>query len=291
MKLWSNSRDSVVTNRGTGSVVPLLLALLAFGWHLCQADNRETITASCRKQDQALVKMLEKGDTDAAKKKAEDVYSTRRSRGRLRKAAEQGRAYAQRILGFVYQNGLGDAWNRDEEETVRKTAKRGDAWSQYYLGLRYEYGWGARKDQQEALKWIRKAAEQGFPRACYELAKLIELTTGNTHSHDEAVKWYQKAAEQGIITDGCNPMWDPLLVALSEPCQMRAGVSKDRYEAWNWYSKAAAQGYAPAMFFFGLMCREHGHLDEAAKWLRKAADQGHQRAREELKKIEHTIRK
>ncbi len=291
MKPLNNSRNSGVTDRGTGSVVPLLLALFVFGWNLCQADNLETITASCRKQEQALVEMLEKGGMDAARKKAEHIYSTRRSRERLRKAAKQGRACAQFILGFVYHNGLGYFWNRDERENLLKAAKKGDAWAQYYLGLRYEYGWGALKDQQEALKWVRKAAKRGLPRAFFELAKLIELTAGPTHNHDVALKWYQKAEEQGIITDGCNPQYDPLGIELSELCQMRAGVSKDRYEAWNWYSKAADQGYAPAQFFLGLMCRDHGDLYEAAKWLRKAADHGHERAREELKKIGSSIPK
>ena len=80
----------------------------------------------------------------------------------IRKAAEQGDAQAQSILGECYAEGTGVA--KDAAEAVkwfRKAAEQGYASSQFFLGLCYDEGTGVPKDQAEAAKWWRKAAEQG----------------------------------------------------------------------------------------------------------------------------------
>jgi TPR repeat protein len=63
-------------------------------------------------------------------------------------------------------------------------------------------------------------------------------------------------------------------------------VEKDYVEAAKWYRKAADQGHSDAQYYLG-GCYYHGngvHKDkvEAAKWCRKAAEQGHRSAQHYL---------
>ncbi len=46
---------------------------------------------------------------------------------------------------------------------IRKigNTEQGDAYAQFLLGVIYEIGRGVTKDESEAVKWYRKAAEQG----------------------------------------------------------------------------------------------------------------------------------
>ena len=78
----------------------------------------------------------------------------------LRKAAEQGDADAQGLLGFAYFLGKGVA--KDQVEGVkwfRKAAEQGNAVAQVNLGLAYDNGKGVAKDPAEGVKWLRKAAD------------------------------------------------------------------------------------------------------------------------------------
>ncbi len=68
-----------------------------------------------------------------------------------RRAAEQGHAGAQYMLGFMYANGEGVPQNYAEaEEWYWKAAEQGDANAQYELGLMYEKGRGVPVDYVQA---------------------------------------------------------------------------------------------------------------------------------------------
>jgi TPR repeat protein len=54
----------------------------------------------------------------------------------------------------------------------RKAAEQGDAFAQNNLGYMYQYGYGVTKDYAEAVKWYRKAAEQGDADAKANLEEL-----------------------------------------------------------------------------------------------------------------------
>jgi hypothetical protein len=64
------------------------------------------------------------------------------------------------------------------------------------------------------------------------------------------------------------------------------GVPQDYAEAAKWYRKAADQGYDVAQYNLGIMYDEGRGVPqdyaEAVKWYRKAADQGHARAQHSL---------
>ena len=92
-----------------------------------------------------------------------------------RKAAEQGDAKAQFILGGCYANGIGVT--KDLAEAVkwwRKAAEQGDAKAQFMLGACYANGIGVTKDFAEAVKWYRKVTQQGHQKAKVKLNDLGE---------------------------------------------------------------------------------------------------------------------
>ena len=90
----------------------------------------------------------------------------------LRRAADQGLADAQFILGLMYYQGEGVA--KDEQEAaawIRRAADQGLALAQFTLGLMYYEGKGVPKDEQEAVVWYRRAADQGLALAQAALQK------------------------------------------------------------------------------------------------------------------------
>lgn len=81
--------------------------------------------------------------------------------------------------------------------TTRKAAKQGDAAAQYLLGKMYNDGEGVTKDYKQALNWFTKSAKQGNAEAQYWLGLMYAGGTGVPQDYREAVEWYTKAAEQG----------------------------------------------------------------------------------------------
>ena len=61
---------------------------------------------------------------------------------------------------------LSFATNIDE---LKKAAEQGDAKAQFVLGGCYDFGDGVEKNPTEAVKWYRKAAEQGYAPAQFNL--------------------------------------------------------------------------------------------------------------------------
>jgi TPR repeat protein len=78
-----------------------------------------------------------------------------------------------------------------------KAAEQGDAKSQFVLGSDYYFGIGVFQDYDEAMKWYRKAADQGEAMAQFTLGGMYANGTGVAQDYAEAVKWYRKAADQG----------------------------------------------------------------------------------------------
>ena len=96
---------------------------------------------------------------------------------------------------------LSFAANIDE---LKKAAEQGDAQAQFILGVCYAFGKGVEKNPTEAVKWYRKAAEQGCAPAQFGLGNCYENGNGVEKNLNEAVKWYRKAAEQGYASAQLN---------------------------------------------------------------------------------------
>jgi TPR repeat protein len=117
----------------------------------------------------------------------------------LLKAAEQGYASSQNILGGCYLNG--EHVNQNNTEAMkwfRKAAEQGDGFGQYNFGMCFLSGCGVERDTAEAIRWFRKAAEQEVGLAQFELAKCYLFGHGAKENKAEATKWLYKAADNGI---------------------------------------------------------------------------------------------
>ena len=209
--------------------------------------------------------------------------STRKSEARgvgeavkwFRKAAEQGYAPAQHILGLCYVKGVVE--KKDEKESVkwiRKAAEQDYAPAQSLLGFCYILGKGVVEDEKESEKWFRKAAEQGDADAQYNLGRYYENGIVVATDKRMAVSWYRKAAEQGHADAQHH---------LGLCYENGKGVATDKRMAVCWYRKAAEQGHADAQNNLGVcywFAKGVAHDKGAALfWFRKAAAQGHADAR------------
>ena len=173
------------------------------------------------------------------------------------------------------------ALDAKDYETAAKhfesAGKHGNAEAQYKLGECYATGNGVEASASEAVKWYRKAAEQGHAEAQYQMGRWYDGTlviNSNTEMHfefcanededdEEALKWYHKAAEQG---------------------HQDAKMWIKNHDLW-----AAEKGDAEAQYRVGcyyLETQSFDLSDMAADYFRKAAEQGHENAKEKLKELE-----
>jgi hypothetical protein len=153
----------------------------------------------------------------------------------FRKAAEQGEAAGQNLLGMMYGNGRGIP--KDDQQALmwyRKAAEQGFARSQSILGRMYrDGGQGVTKDEQQSMFWYRKAAEQGYADAQYNLGLMYFGTDDR-----QAVLWYRKAAEQGNAD---------AQFMLSVMYGAGSGVPKDEQMEYFWLLLASSQGNQSAI--------------------------------------------
>ena len=71
----------------------------------------------------------------------------------------------------------------------RKAADQGDALAQRILGLAYNLGEGVPQSYAEAVRWSRKAADQGDAPAQYQLARAYSEGQGVLQDNAEAYFW------------------------------------------------------------------------------------------------------
>ena len=93
------------------------------------------------------------------------------------------------------------AYNRQEYATtvrlLKPLADQGAAWAQTFLGFMYATGQGVPKDDVQAVKWYRLAADQGGAGAQVNLGFMYANGQGVPKDDAQAVKWYRLAADQG----------------------------------------------------------------------------------------------
>lgn len=114
------------------------------------------------------------------------------------KAALQGHAKAQVLLGLCFAKGTGVEQNSTKAvECYEKAALQGYGPAQYLLGCCLEHGIGIKRDPAKAVELYEKAALQGDPVAQIKLAHCLENGIGVERDFVEALKWYKEAALQG----------------------------------------------------------------------------------------------
>ncbi len=139
------------------------------------------------------------------------------------------------------QDGLAAVNRKDYPEAVRlldPLAKAGNAQAQLQLGLLHYHGHGVRESDPQARQWFERAARQGLAAAQFQL--------GNMYAYGLA--------------------------------ELPEGADIYRVAA-QWYFEAARQGLAEAQYSLGILFLTGSGVqlsqEEALKWIRRAAEQGH----------------
>lgn len=112
--------------------------------------------------------------------------------------AEQGNAFAQFGLGYMYDTGQGVP--QDHTEAVKwfwKAADQNVVGAQVSLGFMYAHGRGIPQDYSEAVRWFTKAAEQGDVEAQFSLGVMYSNGEGVPQDYITAHMWYNLAAASG----------------------------------------------------------------------------------------------
>ena len=137
------------------------------------------------------------------------------SDNRFREAAEEGKAHAQHLLGWLYER------RQDFVEAVkwyRMAAKQGDAAAQHSLGRMYADGRGVPQNDAEAVKWIRRAAVGHHVNALYDLGGMY-------------------ANGRGVPEDDVQAS----LLYVSDMYANGEGVPQDNVQAYAWFLVAEAR--------------------------------------------------
>ena len=181
----------------------------------------------------------------------------------------------------------------------------------YQEGEKYYYGRGVRRDYSEAVKYYIKSANLGNADAEYSLGHMLTFGQGVRQDEEEALRWFSLAAAHGNVkamerliqlqpVSGSAPgsstangtigaVTAAAFYEMGEKYYYGRGVRLDYAEAAKWYRKAAEQGNSDAqyslghMYLFGLGVRQNSR--DAASWFLKAAAQGNAKARKRLENI------
>ncbi len=127
-----------------------------------------------------------------------------------------------------------------------------------------------------AIKIIRVSAEKGSAEAWLGLGECYYWGIGVKKDMEEAIKWYRKAAEQGLE------------YAAQQLSMLNSIIESEKYiqKYADEQKRLAEQGNADMQFSLGekYLYGSGFEIDEkeAAKWFRKAAEQGNERARMQL---------
>jgi len=103
----------------------------------------------------------------------------------------------------------------------RKAAENGHAQAQYLMGKSYHSGKDVPEDHAQSVKWWRKAAEQGNPASQFNLGVMYFHGHGTDKNFVESAKWFRECATQKITYFRCGhgmprsrPMVDGIQTAL-----------------------------------------------------------------------------
>lgn len=158
-------------------------------------------------------------------------------------------------------------------------ANEGDAAAQALLAEIYARGLGVARDVETAAIWYEKAAEQGIPEAQFQYALLLlERSSKGSLEYEVAIELMKNAADSGNAQAQFN--YAQLILA------QRPG-SVGQNNAFE-YFKAAAENdvadaqYAISQYYLTGTGDVAVNVDEARRWLQKAALQNFDTAQFEL---------
>lgn len=222
---------------------------------------------------------LFEGDTATADSKALVKKDPAKALKMFEDAAATGFAAANRLLGAIYENGLGGE-KRDLKKAVEyysKAANANDAQALFRLGNYFEAGLPGEagekaiveQNPKSALDLYRLAAQNGLSEAFYNVGVYYETGTVVDKDFEKAFTFHLRAANAGL------PQAQHRLAGLY---QNGSGVTQDLVAAIGWYQRAAAAGFAASQIALGQIYETGGggrpNPAAAAQEYMNASEQG-----------------
>lgn len=191
----------------------------------------------------------------------------------LLNAANQGLSMARVTLALFYYQSADATQMRPQIMTLLQQAVEQNNTDAMFL-LAHVF-WHKQRDTRQALAMLRRGAKLGSVRACLWLADIYDRSDqGVKKDPTLAMHYYKKAAQQN-----CCKAHYQLGIRYQSDGQLR-----DFAKALHHFEKAAGQGLADAQFRLGNMYWQgqgtRTDLTKAQEWFGKAAEQGHQEAKE-----------
>jgi TPR repeat protein len=186
--------------------------------------------------------------------------------------AQKGDIDAQYRLGVMHLHA-----RRNFEEAVKwlgMAAEQGDARAQHELAQVYFFGLGVPKNPDVGTKLSRRAAKQGLPVAEYWVGAAHHFGFGTSQDHAEAMRWFLRAGKSGL------PMAQ---VNVGKLYEQGTGVPLDYAEAGIWYRLASEQSVESGLLNTGLFT-DHQDLAQnpSAETYRPEVQQAIARAKKNL---------
>ena len=152
--------------------------------------------------------------------------------------------YIYNRLARLYENGLGVTENINQAfNYYMKAANYGDAFAQSCVANSYFEGEGTYKDVNKAIFWWEKSAQQGHAYSWYSLGWIYARERYGYYNTTKAIECFNKAVEcdeDGAYTPSC-------YYELGMIYEYGAGgVAKSYFKAGNYYKKAAELGHDKA---------------------------------------------
>ena len=231
-----------------------------------------------------------------ALKNPEDLI--REAYDNLKKAAEQGNANAQYILG-LHLAMKGKEADIESMKWYHKAAEQGHVEAQFQLGMMLRTYKNIAVILGNPFKYLLKAAEQGYSSAQVMVGDILHEGKEPNPGNETALKWYRKAAEQENAA---------ALFALGQMYREGKGVYQSQKVAFEYFLEAAEKGHKEAQFNMAqkfkrditqieVLGREENQFTaeqeleiatksiEALTWYLKAVEQGYSPAMESIKTL------
>ncbi len=216
--------------------------------------------------------------------------------------ARNGNREAQARAANIYARDKGVAVNATEScNWWEAAANQNDANAANNIGRCFESGTGRSKSYPSAATWYRRAADGGSAYAMYNLGLAYEYGRGIAQSFELAAEWFNKSLagklDAGDIVDAQRHLkrsMNNFLAARGDPQALYdLGIDllnghdpevKDQVRAMNAMREAATRGNSPeAWYMYGSWVHMglggvKSDVQQAAVWIKKAADTGHEQA-------------
>lgn len=163
--------------------------------------------------------------------------------------------------------------NNSQERIIlyRRAAEKGYAPAIWSLARCYSNGDGVKKNEGEAIKLWKEAADMGLDAAC---DSLISYYKYNKEDEKELSKWYRRKIDcnMKLAKDGDADAQ----YAIASVYHLGTREVKDAKEAAKWYKKAAEQGHRLSQLALA-ECYHNGEgvkkdMKKAVNWYKKGLD-------------------